>query len=55
MTDNEIIKTLEGMINKYNSKFLDEVLDLINRQQEEIEALVAGQETLQKFVTLITS
>lgn len=29
----------------------DNALDLINRQRAEIEALVAGQETLQKHIT----
>ena len=39
MTDNEIIKALEWLFDKYHSRFLDEVLDLINRQKAEIEML----------------
>ena len=29
-------------------KFIEDILDLINRQQEQLEATIAGQETLQK-------
>ncbi len=39
MTDNEIIKALEGMINKYHSEFSAVVLNLINRQQAENKGL----------------
>ena len=38
-------KTIEGYCFDYLMK---DVLDLINRQQEMIDALIAGQETLQK-------
>ena len=52
MKDNEIIKALEDA-KKYkfvpDEFFIDKTLDLINRQQAEIEALIAGQETLQKY------
>ena len=60
LTNNEIIKTLEGAIlnaKRCDSKVwsievskLEYVLDLTNRQQEEIEALITGQETLQKYI-----
>lgn len=65
MTDNEIIKALECDTHKnceecpYFSEncnqFLDtdvhskDILNLINRQKAKIEALIAGQETLQKY------
>ena len=39
MTDNDIIKTLEGMINKYHSEFSATVLAFINRQKAKIERL----------------
>ena len=39
MTDNEIIKWLEGMSNKYPNGFSTEALTLINRQKAEIERL----------------
>lgn len=39
MTDNEIIKWLEGMSNKYPNGFSTETLTLINRQKAEIERL----------------
>lgn len=63
MTDEQIIKALECCGEESDCKhcpyyvnerytcgkyFNKNVLDLINRQKEEIEALVAGQETLQK-------
>ena len=62
MTDNEIIKSLECCADHNNADACDDcpclkgecisttpyVLDLINRQKAEIEALIAGQETLQK-------
>ena len=60
LTNNETIKALEGAI--LNAKGCDSkvwsievskleyVLDLTNRQQEEIEALITGQETLQKYI-----
>ena len=67
MTDNAIIKALEccssdeAMIceecplNKecYNDELplAELALDLINRQQEQLEAAIAGQETLQKALT----
>ena len=60
MTDKEIIKSLEGALlnaKRCDSKVwsievskLEYVLDLTNRQQEEIEALITGQETLQKYI-----
>lgn len=60
MTDKEIIKSLEGAllnVKRCDSKVwsievskLEYVLDLTNRQQEEIEALITGQETLQKYI-----
>lgn len=64
MKDNEIIKALECcgkesdcekcpyFKNKHHlcgESFNKDVLDLINRQKAEIEALIAGQETLQKY------
>ena len=58
--DKEIIKSLEGAVlnaKRCDSKVwsieiskLEYVLELTIRQQEEIEALVAGQETLQKYI-----
>jgi len=65
MTDNEIIKALECCSNRYDcysceyynqyckgdmNVTLKDALDLINRQKAEIEALIAGQETLQKYI-----
>ena len=53
MTDSELIKALENSINTYNKKgiyvdtenFQQQVLDLINRQEAEIERLEkAGEE-----------
>lgn len=61
MTDSEIIKALECCINcdckncpcKVDESHCDEIpteeiLDLINRLKADIEALINGQETLQK-------
>lgn len=53
MTDNEIIKALEDLIKNFDGKAVDFMtiafaLDFINRQKEQIEALIASQETLQK-------
>lgn len=60
MTDKEIIKGLECCVNEDCDdcpnrsglfcvvKIESYALDLINRQQEQLEAAVAGQETLQK-------
>lgn len=63
MTDNEIVKVLECC--KGKKKHCDccpcmqdgtcfevegAALDLILRQQEKIEALIAGQETLQRYI-----
>lgn len=63
MTDKEIIKAVECCLSgkeelckecPLNGKcygdvdYLLESLDLINRQQEQLEAAIAGQETLQK-------
>lgn len=66
MTDNEIIKALECCTTKGKSckdcpafagvdrsdckKFFLGALNLIARQKAEIEALIAGQETLQKYI-----
>ena len=55
MTDNEIIKALEQWIKNYDGSFVNfktlaNAHDLITRQQAEIEALIAGQETLQKYI-----
>lgn len=62
MTDNEIIKALECCSDTVNYQcnkcplyvdcekavIAECALDLINRQKEQIESLIAGQETLQK-------
>ena len=37
-------------INSCRFELICDALDFINRQQEEIEALVAGQKTLQKYI-----
>ncbi len=66
MTDNEIIKALECCIKDQHegccklgswseqwncmADLMKDALDLINRQRSEIEALIAGQETLQKYI-----
>lgn len=63
MTDNEIIKALECCSIKHCCKecpykgkcklvngVLSDALDLINRQQAEKEALIAGQETMSKYI-----
>ena len=60
MTDKEIIKALECCVDEDCDncpnrsgifcivKIESYALDLINRQQEQLEATIAGQETLQK-------
>ncbi len=59
MTDNDIIKALEEYVKENEFEYfhnnmmclyplIKNALDLINRQKAEIEALIAGQETLQK-------
>lgn len=60
MTDNAIIKALECCLNEDCNNcpnccgcycienLMSYALDLINRQQEQLEAAIAGQETLQK-------
>lgn len=53
MTDNQIMKDLSDWI-EYgddNSYLLSEILDLIKRKDEQIESLIAGQETLQKCIS----
>ena len=55
MTDNEIVKALEDILKNFDGKVVDfmaisSAIDLINRKQAEIEALIAGQETLQKYI-----
>ena len=66
MSDNEIIKALEecggvgdckgcslndlGGIDKCISTLAQNTLDLINRQKAEVEALINGQEALQKHI-----
>lgn len=65
MTDNEIIKALECCFLSEcdckdcpyrdfeicdTAKMINTVIDLFNRRQEEREALIAGQETLQKHI-----
>lgn len=55
MTDSEIIKALEDILKNFDGKVVDfmaisSAIDLINRQKAEIEALIAGQETLQKYI-----
>ena len=64
LTDSEIVKALEccnhietdcELCPLYTTKecskvMLDSTLDLINRLQEEKEALINGQETLQKYI-----
>ena len=47
MTDKEIIKALE-FCKDCPININEEILDLVNRQQELLEATIAGQETLQK-------
>lgn len=69
MTDNEIIKALEccskePMLNCRNcpyevscnmgrSDMQKDTLALINRQKAEIDALIEGQETLQKYIATV--
>lgn len=53
MTDTEIIKALEDLLKNFEGRVVDfmaisSAIDLINRQQEMIDGLIAGQETLQK-------
>lgn len=63
MTDDEILKAFECCENNCDclgcpkldstegcNGVATEILDLINRQKEQIEALIAGQETLQKYI-----
>lgn len=65
MTDNEIIKAMEwcwgGTSGKCRNcpledtafcedELQDKVLSLINHQKEQIESLISGQETLQKYI-----
>lgn len=50
MTDNEIIKTLERCSDGTGKGIIKATLDLIKRKDEQIEALIAGQETLQKYI-----
>jgi myo-inositol-hexaphosphate 3-phosphohydrolase len=57
LTDNEIINAFEELIDKYNGNgshdtyiIVKNALDLITRQNEQIEGLIAGQETLQKYI-----
>ena len=66
MTDNEIVKALECCISNTDENcnkcvcsgsnvscvdvLLQNALDLINRQNAEKEALINGQETLQKYI-----
>lgn len=62
LTDNDIIKAFNSLYTKlldvkYDLKIthkeflaLNDVHNLITRQQAEIEALIAGQETLQKYI-----
>lgn len=52
-TDEEIIKGLNKLslytgFQEKHIQVLNAALDLINRQKAEIEALIAGQETLQR-------
>lgn len=67
MTDKEIIKALECCGSPYNrclecplcemervkcfTELTANALDLINRQKAEIKALIAGQETLQRYIS----
>ena len=66
MTDNEIIKALECHADRDTEtcslcplmcvegcayELAKNSLDLINRQKAEIEALIAGQETLQRYIS----
>ena len=65
MTDNEIVKALEccadehedckncpvyDFCKEHSHEMVKATFDLINRQKAEIEALIAGQETLQKYI-----
>ena len=48
MKDNEIIKVLERCSDGTGKGIIKATLDLIKSKDEQIEALIAGQETLQK-------
>lgn len=63
MTDKEIVRALEICSNAEDilvkgqtykneplSNLFKEALDLINRQKEQIDGLIKGQETLQKYI-----
>ena len=57
LTDSEIKKALKGLLELVlvegclqRAKTISNTLDLINRLQEEKEALINGQETLQKYI-----
>lgn len=52
MTEKQIIKDLSDWV-EYgddNGYLLSEILDLIKRKEEQIESLIAGQKTLQKYI-----
>lgn len=58
MTDNEIIKTLEKLLLDFRKieyrdsicQLIEDALNLINHQKEQINGLIAGQETFQKHL-----
>ena len=50
MTDNEIIKTLERCSDGTGKGIIKATLDFIKRKDEQIEGLISGQETLQKYI-----
>lgn len=58
MTDNEIIKALEKLLLDFRKieyrdsicQLIEDALNLINHQKEQINGLIAGQETLQKHL-----
>lgn len=49
MTDNEIIEGLEAYITTFDSVYLKEALDLINRQKAEIARLQKTQDDIDNF------
>lgn len=63
MTDNEIIQSLSDLVKSterikhggtkkviVGAELLKDILNFINRKDEQIESLISGQETLQKYI-----